>query len=197
MSHTAFFYGTLMAPPVLHRVIWGTASPPTPAHASLLAIRPAILHGHVRRRVKGADYPAVTPSSAESEVRGTLVAGLTDGDVWRLDIFEGSEYERRHVRVRVLGEEGKGGKGEVEAQTYVWVAGEQRLEPREWDFDHFVKEKMGRWVGEEAEDEGFKDVDDAVDAMQDPTGGRGLNGDIARQLETGGKEAEKALGSAV
>ena len=117
-------------------------------------------------------------------------------------------------------EEGKGGKGEVEAQTYVWVAGEQRLEPQEWDFDHFVKEKMGRWVGKEAEDEGFKgmvfgflwtcwfagcegfltddaDVDDAVDAMQDPTGGRGLNGDIARQLETGGKEAEKALGSAV
>jgi hypothetical protein len=106
----------------------------------------------VRRRVKGADYPAVTPSSEENEVRGTLVTGLTDGDVWRLDIFEGSEYERRDVRVMVLGKEGE----EVEAQTYIWVAGEQRLEAQEWDFEHFVREKMGRWVGEEVEDEGFK-----------------------------------------
>ena len=155
MSHTAFFYGTLMAPQVLHRVIWGSSTPPTPAHASLLSIRSAILKGHVRRRVKGADYPAVTPSSEESEVRGTLVTGLTDGDVWRLDIFEGSEYERGDVRVRVLGKEDREGE-EVEAQTYIWIAGEQRLEAQEWDFSHFVKEKMGRWVGEEVEDEGFK-----------------------------------------
>lgn len=41
------------------------------------------------------------------------------------------------------------------------------------------------------------DVDDAVKALQDPTGGRGLNGDITRQLENGGKGAEKVLGSAV
>jgi gamma-glutamylcyclotransferase (GGCT)/AIG2-like uncharacterized protein YtfP len=157
MSHTAFFYGTLMAPQVLHRVIWGSSTPPTPAHASLLSIRSAILNGHVRRRVKGADYPAVTPSSEESEVRGTLVTGLTDGDVWRLDIFEGSEYERRDVRVRVWG---KGEGEDVEAQTYIWVAGEQRLEAQEWDFEHFVKEKMGRWVGEEVEDEGFKGMFD-------------------------------------
>ena len=210
MSHTAFFYGTLMAPQVLHRVIWGSASPPTPVHAGLLSIRSAVLKGHVRRRVKSKDYPAVTPSSGE-EVRGTLVTGLTDGDVWRLDIFEGGEYERRDVRVRVLGEE----EGEeVQAQTYIWVAGEKLLEAEEWDFEHFVKEKMGRWVGEEVDDEGFKglfvyceqaggfgltdvDVDDAVKALQDPTGGRSANGEITRQLENGGKGAEKVLGSAV
>lgn len=163
MSHTAFFYGTLMAPPVLHRVIWGSQTPPTPAHASLLSIRPAILHAHQRRHVKSADYPAVIPSSATSSVRGTLVTGLTDGDIWRLDIFEGDEYERRDVSVRVL--EGKGRAGaeqedvegeEVSAQTYIWIAGEQRLESGEWDFEHFVKEKMSRWVGREAADEGFK-----------------------------------------
>ncbi|KAF3000072.1 hypothetical protein E8E13_001741 [Curvularia kusanoi] len=201
MSHTAFFYGTLMAPPVLHRVIWGSSTPPTPAHASLLSIRPAILHAHVRRRVKGADYPAVTPSSAtDSCVRGTLVTGLTDGDIWRLDVFEGDEYKRRGVKVRALTKEGGAGEKEgeeVDAQTYIWVAGEQRLDPSEWDFEHFVKEKMGRWVGEEVDDEGFKDVDDAVKALQDPTGGRGVNGDITRRLESGGREAERVLGSAV
>jgi hypothetical protein len=176
MSHTAFFYGTLMAPPVLHRVIWGSQTPPTPAHASLLHIRPAILHAHRRHKVKGADYPAVLPVSSSS-VRGTLVEGLTDGDIWRLDIFEGSEYERRRVKVLVLqgkdkesggGEEGMGDLSqkeeenvegdEVEAETYIWTAGAHRLEPEEWDFAEFVRDKMKRWVGREAAetDEGFQ-----------------------------------------
>jgi hypothetical protein len=164
MSHTAFFYGTLMAPPVLHRVIWGSQTPPTPAHASLLSIRPAILHAHQRRHVRRADYPAVVPSTQNSEVRGTLVEGLTDGDIWRLDIFEGDEYERRNVKVRVLESKGRAVDAdhkdvegeEVSAQTYIWIAGEHRLESEEWDFDHFVKEKMSRWVGREAADEGFQ-----------------------------------------
>lgn len=164
MSHTAFFYGTLMAPPVLHRVIWGSQTPPTPAHASLLSIRPAILHAHQRRHVRNADYPAVIPSAPASEVRGTIVQGLTDGDIWRLDIFEGDEYERRDVKVNILESKGRTGDNEhkdvegeeVQAQTYIWIAGEHRLETEEWDFDHFVKEKMSRWVGHDAADEGFQ-----------------------------------------
>jgi hypothetical protein len=175
MSHTAFFYGTLMAPPVLHRVIWGSQTPPTPAHASLLRVRPAILHAHQRHKVKQADYPAILPTKAasSSSVRGTLVEGLTDGDIWRLDIFEGSEYARRKVNVRVLeqkstkGEDGLGDitqkedenvEGpEVEAETYIWIAGAKYLEPEEWDFAEFVRDKMKRWVGSDAAetDEGF------------------------------------------
>jgi hypothetical protein len=126
MSHTAFFYGTLMAPQVLHRVIWGSPSPPTPAHAALL----------------------------------TLVQGLTDGDIWRLDIFEGSEYARRRVRVCVLEEGNTHGQGnEVDAETYIWTAGESRLEDDEWDFAEFVKDKMARWVGRDADaDEGLKGI---------------------------------------
>ena len=172
MSHTAFFYGTLMAPPVLHRVIWGSQTPPTPAHASLLHIRPAILHAHRRHKVKGADYPAILPvSSTSSSVRGTLVEGLTDGDIWRLDIFEGSEYARRKVKVLALQDKDKGEgmgdlsqneedniEGEIEAETYIWAAGSHRLEPEEWDFAAFVRDKMKRWVGREAAetDEGFQ-----------------------------------------
>jgi hypothetical protein len=47
---------------------------------------------------------------------------------------------------------------EVEAETYIWIAGAQRLEPEEWDFAEFVREKMKRWVGREAAetDEGFQ-----------------------------------------
>jgi gamma-glutamylcyclotransferase (GGCT)/AIG2-like uncharacterized protein YtfP len=173
MSHTAFFYGTLMAPQVLHRVIWGSQTPPTPAHASLLRIRPAILHAHQRHKVKHADYPAILPtdSTCSSSVRGTLVQGLTDGDIWRLDIFEGNEYARRKVTVRLLEQKLNNGMGDiqqqeseniegeqVDAETYIWTAGAHRLEPEEWDFNEFVRDKMKRWVGREAahSDEGFQ-----------------------------------------
>ena len=171
-SHTAFFYGTLMAPPVLHRVIWGSQTPPTPAHASLLHIQPAILHAHRRHKVKSADYPAILPVCTPATVRGTLVTGLTDGDIWRLDLFEGDEYERRRVRVNLLQDQGaKEGMGdltqkeqdnvegdEVEAETYIWIAGAHRLEAEEWDFNEFVRDKMKRWVASDATetDEGFK-----------------------------------------
>lgn len=176
MSHTAFFYGTLMAPPVLHRVIWGSQTPPSPAHASLLHIRPAVLHAHRRHKVKQADYPAILPVHTPSSVRGTLVQGLTDGDIWRLDMFEGSEYQRQKVRVRVLQPKDQGGNTEVgmadlsqkeqdnvegeavEAETYIWIAGAHRLESEEWDFAEFVRDKMKRWVGREAAetDEGLQ-----------------------------------------
>ncbi|RMZ68179.1 disease resistance Aig2 [Pyrenophora seminiperda CCB06] len=102
-----------MAPPVLHRVIYGTPTPPTPPthpSPSLLLIRPALLPFHKRHKVLAADYPAIIPSPS-STVRGTLVTGLTDADIWRLDLFEGSEYERRRVGVRVLvAQGGRGGE---------------------------------------------------------------------------------------
>lgn len=79
-------------------------------------------------------------------MRGTFVTGLTEGDIWRLDIFEGDEYERRKVRLRVFSEWGEDGE-EVEAETYVWVAGREKLEGGEWDFEGFRREKMGAWVG--------------------------------------------------
>ncbi|OAL43110.1 hypothetical protein IQ07DRAFT_616590 [Pyrenochaeta sp. DS3sAY3a] len=193
MSHTAFFYGTLMAPPVLHRVIWGSTTPPTPAHAALLHIQPAVLHAHRRHRVRAADYPGIVPVAGDSGacVRGTLVTGLTDGDVWRLDVFEGGEYVRVGVRVRVLRQDKSKTENveaeEVDAETYIWVAGAHRLEAEEWDFAEFVREKMGRWVGGDAADadEGFRDVDEAVKALGDPTGGRGGGGSISRQLGEG------------
>lgn len=41
----------------------------------------------------------------------------------------------------------------VEAETYVWIGGEERLEEREWDFTEFQREKMRFWVGEEGDEE--------------------------------------------
>ena len=139
-GRSAFFYGTLMAPQVLHRVCHGNTSPDNPIYQNHnLQMRPAILHNHRRHRVRGADYPAIMPYRGAT-VRGTYVTGLTDGDIWRLDIFEGSEYRRDKVKARILTQAGdEAGQGnvegeEVEAETYIWCSDLLGLDEREWDF---------------------------------------------------------------
>ncbi|CAN9434726.1 unnamed protein product [Alternaria alternata] len=152
MSRTALFYGTRMAPPILHRA--------------------------------------------------ALLEGLTDGNIWRLDIFKSDECERIGVKVRAQKSKGRASDAEhrdvqgdeVSAQTYAWITREHRFECREWDFDHFVKEEISRGVGREVAD---KDATDAVAALDDPTSGRGVNGDISRQFESGGQAEEKVPGGAV
>ncbi|KAI9664211.1 MAG: hypothetical protein M1831_002390 [Alyxoria varia] len=118
-STTAFFYGTLMAPPILRFVL----ARPFPSDS--VKLRPAILPRHRRYRVKEGDYPALLPGPGDAkntseravdetgedfvtqqnrtyEVRGTYVTGLTASDFVRLDQFEGDEYERRIVKARPL-----------------------------------------------------------------------------------------------
>src|SRR5271170_6703658 len=45
--------------------------------------------------------PAIVPCTGSS-VRGSVVTGLTQGDIYRLDIFEGDQYLRKKVKVKVL-----------------------------------------------------------------------------------------------
>lgn len=96
-----------------------------------------------------------TQTQIESSVLGTLVSNLSSEDVRRLDLFEGNEYEKWVVRVRRVGvagsdgeEEGEEGEeGEVQALTYVYTAGMERLESAEWDFETFKRDKLSWWVG--------------------------------------------------
>ena len=142
-----------MAPQVLYRVVYGTTNP-TASQKSRLVIEPAILPHYTRRRVRDCDYPAIIPSSEpESCVRGTYVRGLTRDGQWRLDLFEGSQYERIRLRLKLLDEKGVEGE-EMEAETYVWAENIEELEDGEWDFEEFTREKMGRWVGNDEEYEG-------------------------------------------
>ena len=93
-------------------------------------------------------------------MRGSYVSGLTDADMWRLDMFEGDEYIRQKVKVSLLDWVGDAnGKGNVEGEereveTYVWIASKERLEEDEWDFAEFKREKMHRWVQSETEYQG-------------------------------------------
>ncbi len=141
-----------MSEEVLYRVCYGSSTPSN-FQKSLLTTQPAILHSYRRHKVRSGDYPAII-DSPDSSVRGTYVRGLTEGDIWRLDIFEGDEYERRRVKVKTLKEVGDDkGRGniegeEVEVETYVWIAGKGTLENGEWDLEEFRRENMHRWVGQ-------------------------------------------------
>ena len=189
-----------MAPQVLYRVIYGTANP-EPWQLELCTIRPALLEDYRRHRVRYRSYPAIVPAQ-KSSVRGTLVTGLTPGDVNRLDAFEGSQYERKRVHVKVLQnvklDQTAGAENEtdemIEAETFVWNDDWKDLEDEEWDFETFRRSEMKFWMGEgdwEQEesngvevDEGFADADAvATDPSVDRTGGRGPNGAIGRQLQ--------------
>jgi len=79
------------------------------------------------------------------------VTGLTDGDIDRLDTFEGCQYERHHVCPKLLenGEETK----DVVAETYIFTD-EWFLEPEEWDYDDFRKNKLRYWMDDSLEYDG-------------------------------------------
>jgi hypothetical protein len=199
--------GTLMAPGVLYRVIYGSATPQD-WQKSLTTVRPALLQSYRRHRVKYADYPAIIPHESSS-VRGSYVTGLTEGDIYRLDIFEGDMYAREKVIVNILSDKisldqkvseqdlQNAVVGQAEAETYVWTIGADKLEEREWDFEEFKNQKMKAWMGQAQQDgvevdDGFADVDRAVAEEEererhqlngDPSGGR-INGKIARALES-------------
>ncbi|KAI0749388.1 hypothetical protein C8Q80DRAFT_1269275 [Daedaleopsis nitida] len=116
MSYSAFFYGTLMHPSILRRVIGHSGKD--------LEICPALLLEHTRHKIKFADYPGVLPYTKSHElfvksgrgdlpqedrtVRGTFVKGLNDKDIALLDLFEGNyaclkEYTREEVLIHPLG----------------------------------------------------------------------------------------------
>ncbi|KAI9784892.1 MAG: hypothetical protein M1816_000587 [Peltula sp. TS41687] len=186
-----------MVPEVLNRVCYGQARP-EPSTMRPRSITPAILPNHCRHRVQRCDFPAVIVSEGHT-VRGTWVTGLSAMDVWRLDNFEGSMYERVTVKVKLLAKvDDATGKShekgeEVETQTYVWIAENDELEEREWDFEEFRREKLQRWTGLSDE---YTEVDEAVAAgSHDPTGGRGVDGSIAKQLDAG--ELDEVVRSAI
>ncbi|TWT48485.1 gamma-glutamylcyclotransferase family protein [Botrimarina hoheduenensis] len=84
-----FTYGTLMFEPVWLRVV-GRNRPSLPAVAA----------GWSVRCVAGRPYPAIV-SDPDAIATGRLYQGLSERDFARLDRYEGAEYERRAIDVRL------------------------------------------------------------------------------------------------
>ncbi|KAF4975197.1 hypothetical protein FZEAL_7982 [Fusarium zealandicum] len=144
-ENTAFFYGTLMAPEVFFSVVYGDKNPPQ-AIKDLHTFSPAILEGYCRRKIQYADYPAVVQEKGHT-VLGVYATGLTDANVEKLDTFEGGDYDKEKVHVKLLEKDGKPTThGEhKEAFVYVFLHREDTLE-EEWDFEDFRKTKMQSWT---------------------------------------------------
>jgi gamma-glutamylcyclotransferase (GGCT)/AIG2-like uncharacterized protein YtfP len=126
-----------MAPEVFFSVVYGRANPGK-AYEDLHEFHPAVLDGFARFRVRAADYPGIIPAEGE-RVRGVYATGLTEANMLKLDHFEGFEYVKKKVTVRLVDTE-----EEKEATVYVYLHPAE-LERTEWDFEHFKAEKLARW----------------------------------------------------
>ncbi|CAK5268427.1 unnamed protein product, partial [Mycena citricolor] len=160
---SAFFYGTLMHPKILKRVIGNDG-----AH---LLICPAILMGYTRHQVKHADYPGVLPYSESRQlfdheldretnsVRGAMVTGLTHSDMALLDTFEDlSQYRMLPETLTPLP-----GPAELPASapvdTYIFKD-MSRLVRDVWDLEDFVNKNAWKWYGDGSRDNpDFTEVD--------------------------------------
>ncbi|KAF5523888.1 Protein AIG2 C [Colletotrichum aenigma] len=151
-EHTAFFYGTLMEPKVFFTVTQGDGKP-AQAIKDLYTFTPAVLHDYTRHRVNKADYPGMIPEKGGS-VLGIYATGLTDVNVMKLDFFEGGEYEKKVVTVKVRGADGK--EEDKPTTAYIYKRPEN-LDRREWSFEEFRKDKMHVWTRESYVFEGCDD----------------------------------------
>ncbi|KAI2643462.1 AIG2-like family-domain-containing protein [Xylaria nigripes] len=146
-THAAFFYGSLMAHEVFLTVCYRASTEDVKLLKSLHQFQPAVLHGYRRRRVKDADYPGITPDP-DHEVRGFYVSGLTDANMYYLDQYEESAYDRKILKVRLLKDDnGNGGvEGEeVECNVYVYMD-PTGLDEAGWDYQEFRTHKMKNWT---------------------------------------------------
>lgn len=84
-----FVYGTLRAPELVATVLGHPASGID-----------AVARGHGVVLYPGRSYPALIRTPGR-DAPGLLLSGLTAEDIALLDLFEGAEYARRPLKVRV------------------------------------------------------------------------------------------------
>lgn len=126
--HPLFVYGTLRHPPLIEGLVGG----PVDAH-------PATLAGHRAAVLRGRAYPGLVVDPQAVAV-GSLVV-LDDAGLRVLDDFEGPEYERTDVVVRLEDD------STAPAQTYLLTGPSRSLvRPGAWDLDRFVAGAATDWV---------------------------------------------------
>ncbi|KAG0200746.1 hypothetical protein BGX28_006288 [Mortierella sp. GBA30] len=126
--------------------------------ADLYTVR-ASIQGYIRHPYHNEPYPGMVPSKDENElVEGLLVFGHAMMDRFRLDQFEGSEYTREVLSVKVLdpvpGKYNIKGNSQplsagdhVQAYVYIFTGPRNHLDvSRQWDFEAFQREHLDVWM---------------------------------------------------
>ncbi|CAG8498909.1 10301_t:CDS:2 [Scutellospora calospora] len=129
---SCFFYGSLVSPEVIRRVLSDNGN--EKITVDLNSGAPAVLKGYKRHKVRGAWYPAIIKSK-DDETKGVVFKGLTYNDLLKLDYYEGDQYKRVNVEVFV-----NNSTDPIPTQTYVWIASNDLLENEDWSFDEFKKQ---------------------------------------------------------
>ena len=116
---TLFFYGTLRHVPLLESVL-GRA-------ADALDFDTAVLPGHAVMAARDGPYPVLMQADG-SEAQGVVVRGLSDGDIARLDYYEGGfDYDLRLLTL----------SDGTQADVYM-PDKNVRATATPWDFDQWV-----------------------------------------------------------
>lgn len=122
-----FTYGSLMFPPVWHRVVRGD-----------YAFAEATVHGFERMCVQGAAHPAMVISPRAAQVTGRLYFDVLEADIARLDHFETTNYARVTIAATI-------GTRAVLAQSYI-ALNLQSLSDKRWDVRHFAEHGLPRFL---------------------------------------------------
>lgn len=122
-----FTYGSLMFDAVWSRVVAGS-----------YRSREANLNDFRRFAIRDETYPAIVPATG-FQVSGRLWLDVASDDLERLDRFEGADYRRESVGVRV--QAGAGPVADLMADCYVWLDA-SRLLATEWDPVRFEHEHL-------------------------------------------------------
>ncbi|KAB5513689.1 hypothetical protein DKX38_027595 [Salix brachista] len=117
--HNVFMYGSLLADDVVRALLSRTPQS-----------SPAILNGQFS--IKGRVYPAILPVE-NKKVRGKVLQGITDLELYILDEFEDVEYERVTVDVSLMDSSNKS-----QAFAYVWSDKNDPNLYGEWDFERIA-----------------------------------------------------------
>ncbi|MCO6046881.1 gamma-glutamylcyclotransferase [Aeoliella sp. ICT_H6.2] len=128
MSHV-FVYGTLIAPEMISAVTGQLFHGTT-------AVAPGFKRAYLTERV----YPGIVVDPA-SEVEGLVYLDVDEESLRRLDYFEGPEYVRGTLAVRL--EDGR----QVQAQAYIIPAANGHLmTERPWSVEYFVAQDLSGFV---------------------------------------------------
>ncbi|XP_023639347.1 AIG2-like protein D [Capsella rubella] len=123
--HSVFVYGSLMADDVVRLLL--NRIPQTSS---------ATLPDFHRFSIKGRVYPAILPAKDDT-VSGRVLFGITDHELYVLDEFEDTEYERQNVQVLLTDSSEK-----LLTKTYIWANKDDPDLFGTWDFEEWKQLHM-------------------------------------------------------
>lgn len=122
-----FVYGSLLFPEIRDRLV-----------GKKVEIIDAKLNGFKRVCVLGEDYPALTRKKGHT-VQGELLLDIDDPTMKLLTLFEGDEYDLKHVTAELSDKQ-------VLAHAFLWKTGLEYTLDSEWGLKNFRKESLAHYI---------------------------------------------------